>query len=110
MIHTQPTSDAAPGSANPTNGVGGLFILNLPPTPNRVFKSHQRSWWLVHTQPTSDAKPNPANPTNGVGGLFILNLLRTALWKSCGVLSQVGYEHIHQLRWWDLKNSGAASE
>src|SRR2546426_427441 len=40
---------------NPTNAVGGSFILSLQkgwthPGP----KSHQRSWWIVHTQPTCD--------------------------------------------------------
>src|SRR2546425_11524811 len=44
----------APGPVpNPTNAVGGSFILSLQrralgPRP----ESHQRSWWTVHTQPT----------------------------------------------------------
>jgi hypothetical protein len=38
---------------NPTNAVGGSFILSLQndcrtPRP----ESYQRSWWIVHTQPT----------------------------------------------------------
>src|SRR5882724_10872312 len=84
---------------NPTNAVGGSFILSLQddsraPGP----KSHQRSWWIVHTQPTgrlagapfqipptqlvdrsysayrtTRGRPVP-NPTNAVGGSFILSL------------------------------------
>src|SRR2546427_3384947 len=54
IVHTQPTKrplHARP--KNPTNEVGGSFILCLQkdcrmPCP----KSHQRSWWIVHTQPT----------------------------------------------------------
>src|SRR5215831_17315351 len=37
---------------NPTNAVGGSFILSLK--ERRILlpgESHQRSWWIVHTQP-----------------------------------------------------------
>src|SRR2546430_312725 len=42
---------------NPTNAVGGLFILNLQKqlAGSASPKSHQRSWWIVHTQPTETA-------------------------------------------------------
>ena len=40
-------------SLNPTNAVGGSFILNL----------HGEPWYVLFP-----------NPTNAVGGLFILNL------------------------------------
>src|SRR6185503_19561338 len=82
--------------SNPTNAVGGSFILSLHPEGRDPLESHQRSWWIVHTQPTSRG-PRPsripptqlvdrsysayiqraatlANPTNGVGGSFILSL------------------------------------
>jgi hypothetical protein len=56
---------------NPTNAVGGSFILDLQqrqPLPHP--ESHQRSWWIVHTQPTKQqphASPNPptASPEFG---------------------------------------------
>src|SRR2546426_734084 len=83
---------------NPTNAVGGLFILNLQKqlAGSASPKSHQRSWWIVHTQPTETAgrlgfpqiPPTqlvdcsystyrnswqarlPPNPTNAVGGIW----------------------------------------
>src|SRR5437773_1231497 len=99
------------GSAdNPTNAVGGSFILSLQRSlRTHLRKSHQRSWWIVHTQPQKKPKhappqipptqlvdrsysaykeayaPASPNPTNAVGGSFILGLqrsLRTRLAKS----------------------------
>src|SRR6185503_19316658 len=101
IVHTQPTRRAASRLfPNPTNAVGGLFILSLadtqpaasyriPPTQlvdcsysayktrNRppLSESHQRSWWIVHTQPRRRATSRLfPNPTNAVGGLFTLSL------------------------------------
>src|SRR6185369_18075871 len=39
---------------NPTNAVGGSFILSLQGETGArsAPKSHQRSWWILHTQPT----------------------------------------------------------
>src|SRR4029077_14696193 len=78
IVHTQPTSRLANAPSripppqlvdrsysaykptgvrpvpNPTNAVGGSFILSLQAdwrTPRP--ESHHRSWWIVHTQPTS---------------------------------------------------------
>src|SRR5687767_10398414 len=50
-------NDGRIGSPNPTNAVGGLFILSLGRCwPARLPpKSHQRSWWIVHTLPTETA-------------------------------------------------------
>ncbi len=39
---------------NPTNAVGGSFILSLHGALGGDPKSHQRSWWIVHIQPRSD--------------------------------------------------------
>ena len=50
-------------SPNPTNAVGGSFILNL--------------------QRDVDGSTAFPNPTNAVGGLFILNLQRVARRESC---------------------------
>jgi hypothetical protein len=37
---------------NPTNAVGGSFILSLQERPAAIRpESHQRSWWIVHTRP-----------------------------------------------------------
>src|SRR2546426_9821117 len=47
MVHTQPTPGKATGfPGNPTNAVGGWFILSLPREGDRLSgQSHQRSWW-----------------------------------------------------------------
>src|SRR2546427_7552804 len=46
---------------NPTNEVGGLFILSLQRDWARTPpKSHQRSWWIVHTQPTKGLGAHPS--------------------------------------------------
>ncbi len=42
------------GFPNPTNAVGGSFILGLHGTMGRHPESHQRSWWIVDTRPTRD--------------------------------------------------------
>jgi hypothetical protein len=37
---------------NPTNAVGGFFILGLQEELRIAHpKSHQRSWWILHIQP-----------------------------------------------------------
>src|SRR6266550_8740891 len=84
---------------NPTNEVGGSFILCLQKRLSHAPpKSHQRSWWIVHTLPTKKAVACSSqipptklvdrsysaykkgcrmlvpNPTNEVGGSFILCL------------------------------------
>src|SRR2546429_390561 len=39
-------------SRNPTNAVGGSFILSQQKLATaRLPEFHQRSWWIVHTQP-----------------------------------------------------------
>src|SRR2546427_934031 len=54
---------------NPTNAVGGWFILNLRGDSGRLRpKSHQRSWWMVHTQPTEPVHPPESH--QWVGGIF----------------------------------------
>ncbi len=78
--------DSRPLLSNPTNAVGGSFILDLQNAaarqPPASLKSHQRSWWIVHTRPTKrghkSAGPLLSNPTNAVGGLFILDLQNAA--------------------------------
>src|SRR6185295_2576132 len=140
IVHTQPTRDASLGVSripptqlvdrsysaytrrqtrglpNPTNAVGGSFILSLHATPaSGSPKSHQRSWWIVHTQPTRDASLGVSqipptqlvdrsysaytrrqprglpNPTNAVGGSFILSLHATP---------DSGSPESHQRSWW----------
>src|SRR6266436_8283963 len=101
---------------NPTNAVGGSFILSLHTASAALApESHQRSWWIVHTQPTycisrarSRIPPTQLvdcsysayilhqprslpNPTNAVGGLFILSL-HTA--------SAARAPESHQRSWW----------
>src|SRR6185503_17084015 len=101
---------------NPTNAVGGSFILRLHTRcPEPGCKSHQRSWWIVHTLPTYAlsgtrlqipptqlvdrsysayirAVRNPvANPTNAVGGSFILCLHTRCPEPGC---------KSHQRSWW----------
>jgi len=45
---------------NPTNAVGGLFTLGLQNSSRRPFpESHQRSWWIVHTQPNPVPEEKP---------------------------------------------------
>ena len=58
---------------NPTNAVGGSFILSLHRECRSVVPEyHQRSWWIVHTQPTRRAAEDLfLNPTNAVGGSFM---------------------------------------
>src|SRR2546427_7552803 len=47
---------------NPTNEVGGLFILSLQRDWARTPpESHQRSWWIVHTQPTKGLGTHPSD-------------------------------------------------
>jgi hypothetical protein len=99
-------------SVNPTNAVGGPFILNLYRPNLRASQSHQRSWWFVHTQPTRNLRApgleshrrsrwfihtqptNPTcefrNPTNGVGGSFILNLYKTQAYELRNPTNAVG--------------------
>src|SRR5882724_4904280 len=84
---------ATTNSANPTNAVGGLFILSLlhgwrapsriPPTQSvdcsysayctaggRRPASHQRSGWSVIPHPTAGLAGRGPNPPNAAGGLF----------------------------------------
>src|SRR5262245_10640731 len=45
-------------SANPTNAVGGSFILSLRSGARQLTpESHQPRWWIVHTQPTTEGQP-----------------------------------------------------
>src|SRR6266481_5964937 len=104
IIPSLQREDPCDRSPNPTNAVGGSFILGLQGRPVRLGfpKSHQRSWWIVHTWPTGTAGPArlpqipptqlvdrsylayrdgrsgsaSPNPTNAVGGSFILSLSR----------------------------------
>src|SRR2546425_13321241 len=49
--------------SNPTNAVGGSFILSLQRRLMRARpESHQRSWWIVHTLPTET--PNALQSRN----------------------------------------------
>jgi len=44
---------------NPTNAVGGSFILSLQRDWHApASESHQRSWWIVHIQPCRSEKPS----------------------------------------------------
>ncbi len=90
IVHTSPTRPRERAFLNPTNAVGGSFILSLHSHENAAFRipptqlvdrsysayteSHQRSWWIVHTQPTQPRERRFPNPTNAVGGSFILSL------------------------------------
>ena len=66
---------------NPTNAVGGSFILGLHRRePHAGSKSHQRSWWIVHTQPTQTGTARRLRiPPTQVGGSFIPSLKRSLL-------------------------------
>jgi hypothetical protein len=52
MVDTLPTKSHPNATWNPTNEVGGWFILSLLRATKRDSESHQRSWWMIHTQPT----------------------------------------------------------
>jgi hypothetical protein len=68
-------TDGTRRAPNPTNAVGGSFILGLQERLRLTHPgSHQRSWWIVHTRPTRDCGSLIRNPTNAVGGSFILSL------------------------------------
>src|SRR6185503_609514 len=82
-----------PAFPNPTNAVGGSFILGLQRRNSTCRpESHQRSWWIVHTRPTTKGLDllSP-NPTNAVGGSFILGLQRRD--STC-------FPESHQRSWW----------
>src|SRR5207247_989843 len=59
-------------SPNPTNAVGGLFILSLQKLATaRLPESHQRSWWIVHTQPTKTGdRTSPRIPPTALVGFW----------------------------------------
>jgi hypothetical protein len=63
---------------NPTNAVGGSFILCLHGDTWGGPESHQRSWWIVHIRPGSDHPESESEresqagyerSTNCVGGI-----------------------------------------
>jgi hypothetical protein len=57
IVHTRPTNIPRRALPNPTNAVGGSFILSLHGRHSALSpESHQRSWWIVHTQPTRDCR------------------------------------------------------
>src|SRR2546425_1044488 len=58
---------------NPTNTVGGWFILGLQNDWHHGRpESHQRSWWMVHTRPTKQlaSRPSRIPPTQLVDGSY----------------------------------------
>src|SRR5436190_2019267 len=59
-------------SQNPTNAVGGSFILSLQTKPlDSSLNPTHGSGWIVQVQPTSEGRSTASlNPTHCRGGLF----------------------------------------